>query len=45
MVLGNRVDDNECKPYTVDPRMFENNYVYQVACGTNFVLVLTSISD
>lgn len=39
-VLGNRDDRNEHKPYKVDPRMFENNKVLQIACGSNHIVVL-----
>lgn len=40
-VLGNRNDRNEHKPYLVDSRMFENNKVLQIACGSNHIVVLT----
>jgi hypothetical protein len=33
-VLGNRDDENEFKPYKLDPRMFENNNVVMMGCGT-----------
>jgi alpha-tubulin suppressor-like RCC1 family protein len=33
-VLGNREDNNEFKPYKLDPRMFEEKKVLQMACGT-----------
>ena len=39
-VLGNRNDENEFKPYTLDPRMFEGNKVVQVGCGTQHVVAL-----
>jgi hypothetical protein len=40
-VLGNRDDNNEFKPYKLDPRMFEENRVAMIACGTMHVVVLT----
>lgn len=33
-VLGNRDDQNEFKPFKLDPRMFEEKKVLQIACGT-----------
>ena len=39
-VLGNRDDCNEYFPYKLDPRMFENNKVVQIACGSNHIVVL-----
>jgi len=33
-VLGNREDSNEFKPYKLDPIMFEEKKVLQMACGT-----------
>ena len=39
-VLGNRDDRNEHFPYKLDPRMFENNRVVQIACGSNHIVVL-----
>lgn len=40
-VLGNRADDNEFKPYKLDPRMFENNKVIMMGCGTQHAVALT----
>ena len=40
-VLGNRSDDNEFKPYKLDPRMFENNKVIMIAGGTQHAVALT----
>ena len=40
-VLGNRDDRNEFKPYKIDTRMFENNEVLMMACGTNHCVSLT----
>jgi hypothetical protein len=39
-VLGNRQDDNEFKPYKLDPRMFENNKVVMMGCGTQHAVAL-----
>lgn len=39
-VLGNREDQNEHKPYKLDPRMFEEKKVVQIACGTQHVCAL-----
>lgn len=44
-VLGNRDDENEFKPYKVDPRMFENNQALMMACGTMHCVALTSAGD
>lgn len=43
-VLGNRDDENEFKPYTVHPKMYEELPVIQVGCGTQHVVVLTTDS-
>lgn len=40
-VLGNRADENEFKPYKLDPRMFENNKVIMIGCGTQHTVALT----
>lgn len=40
-VLGNRTDENEFKPYKLDPRMFENNKVIMLAGGTQHAVALT----
>lgn len=39
-VLGNRDDQNEFKPFKLDPRMFEEKKVLQIACGTQHVVAL-----
>ena len=39
-VLGNREDTNEFKPQKLDPRMFEEKHVLQMACGTQHVVAL-----
>lgn len=39
-ILGNRQDENEYKPYKLDPRMFEEKNVVQIACGTQHVVAL-----
>ena len=39
-VLGNREDENEFKPYTLDPRMFETNRVVMMGCGTQHAVAL-----
>ena len=44
-VLGNREDQNEFKPYKLDPRMFEEKKVLQMACGTQHVVALIQDSD
>ena len=33
-VLGNRDDCNQFTPYLLDPRMFEENPVVSIACGS-----------
>lgn len=43
-VLGNREEDNEFRPYTVHPKMFEEMPVMQIGCGTQHVVVLTTDS-
>lgn len=43
-VLGNRDDRNEFTPYLLDPRMFENNKVIMMACGTQHCVALTKDS-
>lgn len=40
-VLGNRNDENEFKPYKLDPRMFEENKVIMMALGTQHAVALT----
>ena len=40
-VLGNREDDNEFKPYKLEPAMFENNKVIMIGCGTQHTVALT----
>jgi hypothetical protein len=40
-VLGNRSDDNEFKPYKLDPRMFEENKVIMMALGTQHAVALS----
>ena len=44
-VLGNREDDNEFKPYKLDPRMFETNKVVMMGCGTQHAVALTMASS
>lgn len=44
-VLGNRADENEFKPYKLDPRMFEEKKVLQIACGTQHVVALVQDSE
>ena len=39
-VLGNRADENEFKPYKLDPRMFEENKVIMMALGTQHAVAL-----
>lgn len=39
-VLGNRDDCNQFKPYKMDPRMFEENKVLMMACGTQHATCL-----
>jgi hypothetical protein len=41
-VLGSRDDNNEFKPYKLDPRMFENNQVQMMALGTMHAVALTT---
>lgn len=43
-VLGNRQDENEFKPYKLDPRMFEENKVIMMACGTQHTVALAHAS-
>ena len=43
-VLGNRDDCNQFTPYLLDPRMFEENIVAQIACGTMHTCALTKES-
>jgi regulator of chromosome condensation len=40
-VLGSRDDDNQYKPYTVHPKMFEELPVLMLGAGTQHVVVLT----
>ena len=44
-VLGNREDENEFKPYKLDPRMFENNKVVMMGCGTQHTVALAMASS
>ncbi len=44
-VLGSRDDDNQFKPYTVHPKMFEELPVLMVGAGTQHVVVLTADSQ
>lgn len=44
-VLGSREDDNQYKPYTVHPRMFDEFPVLMLGAGTQHVVVLTSDSQ
>ena len=39
-VLGSRDDENQFSPYTVHPKMFEENPVLSVGLGTNHSVVL-----
>ncbi len=41
-VLGSREDENQFKPYTVHPRMFDELPVLMLGAGTQHVVVLTS---
>jgi hypothetical protein len=43
-VLGSRQEDNEFRPYKLDPRMFENNFVRSIALGTQHCVALTKNS-
>ena len=40
-VLGNRDDCNQFTPYLLDPRMFEENPVVMMACGTQHSVALS----
>ena len=44
-VLGNRDDCNEFKPHKLDPRMFEEKKVLQIACGTQHVCALVQETE
>lgn len=44
-VLGSRQEDNEFRPYKLDPRMFETNYVRSIALGTQHCVALTKNSS
>jgi len=39
-VLGNREDDNEFRPYKLHPKMFEENKVVMMGCGTQHAVAL-----
>jgi alpha-tubulin suppressor-like RCC1 family protein len=39
-VLGNRDDQNEFKPYKVNPKMFKEKKVIQISSGINHVVAL-----
>jgi regulator of chromosome condensation len=41
-VLGTRDEENEFKPYTVHPKMFEENQVMMMGTGTQHVVCLTT---
>ena len=41
-VLGTLKDDNECTPHNVNPKMFEENKVHQMALGTQHVVALAT---
>jgi len=43
-VLGNRDENSEYRPYKLDPRMFEENKVVMMACGTQHCVSLTLAS-
>ena len=43
-VLGNRKDDNQFTPYLIDPRMYEENTVAMIACGTQHTVALALAS-
>jgi hypothetical protein len=40
-VLGSRDDDNQYRPYTVHPKMFDELPVLMLGSGTQHVVVLT----
>jgi Regulator of chromosome condensation (RCC1) repeat len=40
-VLGSRDDDNQFRPYTVHPKMFDEMPVLMIGAGTQHVVVLT----
>jgi hypothetical protein len=40
-VLGNRDDCNQFTPYLLDPRMFDENPVQMMACGTMHAVALS----
>lgn len=44
-VLGNRDDNNEFKPYKLDPRMFENREVIMMALGTMHAVALVKADE
>jgi hypothetical protein len=41
-VLGTLNDENEVFPHNVNPKMFEEKQVHQIALGTQHVVVLAS---
>lgn len=43
-VLGNREEDNEYHAYTVHPKMYEENPIKYIGCGSQHVVVLTTES-
>lgn len=44
-VLGSREEDNQFKPYTVHPKMFEELPIKDMGLGTQHVVVLTTSSQ
>lgn len=44
-MLGNRDDNNEFKPYKLDPRMFENREVIMMALGTMHAVALVKADE
>lgn len=42
-VLGTLKDDNECTPHNVNPKMYEENKVHQIALGTQHVVTLATL--
>lgn len=41
-ILGNRDEENEYHAYTVNPKMYEENPVFYIGCGSQHVVVLTT---
>ena len=41
-VLGTLKDENESKPHCINPKMWEERKVYQVALGTQHVVTLAA---